>query len=144
MSASELLRFPATLQRLREGKGFHQRLAAQRAGLTQSVLCALERGRLTPTVAAVAKVTAGWELSPADAAELDWARAHDDIVREAGKGPLSKVVPSLSVFLSFTRTLSARQCLSVQRRMERLARIAPDVLDWTDSLDQEESEVPMR
>jgi len=64
---------PAPLATLRRRRLLTQRALAEKAGITQATLVALERGRATPRIQTMAKVAAALGVDPMEIAEFNRA-----------------------------------------------------------------------
>ncbi len=69
------------LKRIRKKKGMSQEVLAQRAGISRSFLCEIERGRKSPSLATLERLAAALdirqgELIDGDMSEADKATEH--------------------------------------------------------------------
>ncbi len=97
MRDNKLSRLPKLLIALRAKKGLSQKAAALGAGLSQSVYCAIEKGRrgnLQPmTIELIARAL---DLDDGARTRLVWAVEHDRLIDQVLHGPVSSAAPLVS------------------------------------------------
>ena len=112
---------PSMLLSLRQAQGLSQKSAAQGCGLSQSLYCAVERGRrghLQPeTIARIAKTL---NLDVATHARLVWAVEHDRLINQVLSGPVAIAAPLVSSALGAAVRLLPEEAEGLSKYMDDL------------------------
>jgi len=135
MCAQKFLILPPALADARRRAGLLQKSAAAKAGVGQTVLCAMEKGRRTPDdVAVLERLADAYALEPPVKDDLLFAATHDQLMLAIKGTPLERSAELLSEALKVQRTLSTleleglvvelREIADGKRRVNDLARRA--------------------
>ena len=114
------LRLPAALRAYLLAAGMRQGALAEKVGMDQAALCALEQGRRSaPDGARIAAIAAALCLGPSDLMALQrWAQ-HDRLVAHLIKEGMEGAIPLVSQALQCVWHLSARQQATVCGQLAR-------------------------
>lgn len=105
----------------RQRRGLAQKAVALGCGLSQTVYCAIERGRrrnLQPET--VGRIGAALTLSPEERADLAWAVDHDRLMDEMTVGPTARAAPLVSAALRAVQQLTPSEAAGLQDYIEEL------------------------
>lgn len=123
MCAHKVRQLPLFLVQARARVGLSQQMLAERAGVLQTTLCALERGRrLNPGEALRDALRRGLELSEDDQAAMAVAIEHDRIVAEVERGRLKNAGALVSAVLLASEQMSDVEREGLLRRVQRAMR----------------------
>lgn len=131
MGIEDFLRLPPSLQTSRRDKGLSQGAAAAGAGISQSGLCALERGRKVASAQALQRIAAAWQLEPAEQEELNWAREHDDLLRVVAQKRYCKAAEAFSELAQLVEELSPVECQAVAAQLRQARESTLQSRKWT-------------
>ena len=125
-SFSPVLIFPATLRKLRKGRGRLQKTLAIQLGVDATVLCAIEAGGRAPfDDNQIEKAVAVLGLCESEAKELLWAAHHDRLVTGLEqRGGTALELEFLSSGLRAIRHLEPSQVTGLIRNLREVERSA--------------------
>jgi transcriptional regulator with XRE-family HTH domain len=105
-----LQQLPRVLADVRHSRCLSQKTVALSAGLDQSYLCSLERGRRpTPGPDIITRVITGLGADTAQASLVVWAAAHDRVLFELKETGLVEAADLVSAALLAVRRLSGEE-----------------------------------
>lgn len=123
MCAQKSRQLPLFLVQARGRLGLSQQALAEKTGVLQTTLCALERGRRSnPGTALRDALTRGLELKEADLAAMAMAVEHDRLVAEVGRGILRCAEPLVSAVLLAAHQMTEAEREGLLRRIQRAMR----------------------
>ena len=120
MSAKKVRLLPAFLVRERDKAKLSQKQLAAEAGLFQTVVCAVEKGR-RPNLGAelVERLIGALRLEEAASREFRMHAEHDRIVAEVERGCLATAGSLVSAALLAGHYLDERECLGLKMKIQR-------------------------
>lgn len=125
---------PVLVTRERAKAHLTQRQLAERAGLFQTVVCAIEKGRRTPVGAdTIKRLITGLGLAEERVYDFVAAAEHDRIVTELQKGCLSASAPIVSAALMAGHYLDEAE----RRGLERKIKQSIESKTWLNELRRE-------
>lgn len=114
-------RLPSLLVSFRQAQGLSQKAASSGSGVSQTVYCAIERGRrghLQPeTIDRIAKTL---NLDSAARAKLVWAVEHDRLIDQVLNGSLAVAAPLVSAALGAAARLLPEEAEGLGKYMNDL------------------------